>query len=921
MKIAKVMGTIPSRLWAFLGIVAVGVVCTRLAGGDLRCHRALAAGDTAGAVIRNGGMEDPFVGGIAHGWQNNFWGDIVGSLSPETSQVHSGRAAQHVHCERVTAGAAQICQQGIAVHSGQLYTLTLWLRGNVDGPVFVGIRQNPPPYHRYLAQSVRVTPEWRPYVISGTVTADGPDAGLYIAFSVPGDLWIDDVEFREGAPAVAPAQITSRAPERKGNLLYNSGFELGPDGWGPVPRLQIDAHGAAQGRACAQCTPTWEPILLESRPVVIRPGQRYTISASLRAAGIAEVEMVVMEYADDGSDQPGQRDTLRRTFRIGRQWQRVSLTGVLRAPLVNGYVLQLNHRAGARTVWADALQWEEGGLSAYRPAMPVETAVRAPVRLLTPGQRAVTECRIYRSPAARFPGTVTCRLEDTEGHPVAQQSLRYSAAGGQWTVTGTDTPRLPAVASPAHLSSPLQTMRLTWRLPAPGIYRVVASTPDTPVHRTGQAVFCLLAGDLRTARRSRFGLQGWSDPSSPDRAMKAANYLGAGGFRLHDFRNFVQWYEVEPTAGRYHWFDPQVDDLARHGYQMLGTLCRTPLWAAREGAEHLRHSNWCSSPPRDRGEWTRYVEAVVRHYRDRVQAWEIWNEPWSANFWTGTPEEYVQLLAAGHGAVKAADPKAMVVGGCFSPAFPRFTQSVLQAGGLRYMDVLSYHEYMQPANVAEPADGGQPALYRSAAALREAIERRGGHQPLWCTETGVICPSAYSWLPVQGPHFSGRIAAGTLVKGMTLLLAAGVEHVYYYYIGSLQGGSGYPSRILSSASALLDYDGAPKPTLPALAQAMAMLGDAGEPSDLSTPTLRAYAFRRGAAEAARPAQPEQQFVAVVWSRGGAEALQRPAVTTARGLSARDVMGAPLAFPVTLDDRPVYLLADSRESLAQALGPR
>src|SRR5207245_654603 len=143
------------------------------------------------------------------------------------------------------------------------------------------------------------------------------------------------------------ATIASAARERKGNLLYNSGFELGPDGWGPVARLKIEPSEATQGHACARCTTNWEPILLESRPVIVRAGQRYTVSASLRASGPARVEMVVMEYADEGGDRPGQRDAIRQTFQIDQQWQRVSLTGVLRAPLVNGYVLQLNLRSGA----------------------------------------------------------------------------------------------------------------------------------------------------------------------------------------------------------------------------------------------------------------------------------------------------------------------------------------------------------------------------------------------------------------------------------------------------------------------------------------------------------------------------------------------------------------------------------------------
>ena len=427
-----------------------------------------------GCTARNGGMEDLFVQGLAMGWDNNSWGDAEVSFTREEARPHSGRSAQRIHLERVAQGAAQVRQLGISVRAGQTYTLSVWLRGTVEGPVFVGVRQHESPYKRYLAQNVRVTPEWRHYVISGAPDVDGPSAGIFIAFSTAGDLWVDDVELREGAPE--PARVASAAPERKGNLLYNSGFELGADGWGPVARLKVEPSGASQGRACARCTRNWEPILLESRPVVIRPGQLHTLSASLKAAGPAEVEMVAMEYADDGGDHPGQRDTIRQTFKIDRKWRRVSFSGILKAPLVNGYVLQLNLKSGSGPVWADAVQWEEGSLTAYRPAMPIETAVRAASRFMRSGQPAVTDCRVYRAPGASATARVNCVLEDSDGRRVAQQSV----AG-------------VSKAKPGQ--SAVQSARLTWKLPRPGIYRVVAAATGTPLGRTGQAVFCVFPGE------------------------------------------------------------------------------------------------------------------------------------------------------------------------------------------------------------------------------------------------------------------------------------------------------------------------------------------------------------------------------------------------------------------------------------------
>ena len=234
-------------------------------------------------------------------------------------------------------------------------------------------------------------------MITGAPAQDGPSAGIYIAFGSPGDLWVDDVELREGGPSPETARVASLLPERKGNLVYNSGFELGTDGWGPIGLLKVDSPGAAQGHACARCSPTWDRVLLESRPVVIRAGQRHTISASIRASEPAEVEMVVMEYADASDDGPGQRNSIRQTFRIDQQWRRISSPASCAPPWWTA-ISSSSTMSPARARSGSRVQWEEGGPRPYQPAAPVETAVRAPSQLLTAGQPAVTECRTFFRP-------------------------------------------------------------------------------------------------------------------------------------------------------------------------------------------------------------------------------------------------------------------------------------------------------------------------------------------------------------------------------------------------------------------------------------------------------------------------------------------------------------------------------------------
>ena len=85
-----------------------------------------------------------------------------------------------------------------------------------------------------------------------------------------------------------------------------------------------------------------------------------------------------------------------------------------------------------------------------------------------------------------------------------------------------------------------------------------------------------------------------------------------------------------------------------------------PIWgtsseAAREGSAHQRHHHSSTSPPRDWDEWSRYEAAVVGRYRRHVREWEVWNEPWSGTFWSGTTADYLKLLSVTRRAVKSAE--------------------------------------------------------------------------------------------------------------------------------------------------------------------------------------------------------------------------------------------------------------------------
>ena len=189
-------------------------------------------------MLANGQMEAPFADGVAHGWANNCYGTNEVVFASETRDVHGGESAQRVTCVRFDTGGVQFHSGDIAVRKGQAYTLHLWLKGDVTTPVYIGIRKHGAPYTPYLKRDVRVKKEWTPYLIKGQASDSDERCGIYIMFAGTGTLMVDDVSLKPGLDE--DASLESGGLVQKGNRVYNSGFEAGPEGWTPVNGFTLD---------------------------------------------------------------------------------------------------------------------------------------------------------------------------------------------------------------------------------------------------------------------------------------------------------------------------------------------------------------------------------------------------------------------------------------------------------------------------------------------------------------------------------------------------------------------------------------------------------------------------------------------------------------------------------------------------------
>ena len=60
-----------------------------------------------------------------------------------------------------------------------------------------------------------------------------------------------------------------------------------------------------------------------------------------------------------------------------------------------------------------------------------------------------------------------------------------------------------------------------------------------------------------------------------------------------------------------------------------------------------------------------FVSAAVERYKDKIEYWEVWNEPNHRNYWGATPDgkEYGRLLVQTAKLIREVDPGSKIIGG------------------------------------------------------------------------------------------------------------------------------------------------------------------------------------------------------------------------------------------------------------------
>ncbi len=291
---------------------------------------------------------------------------------------------------------------------------------------------------------------------------------------------------------------------------------------------------------------------------------------------------------------------------------------------------------------------------------------------------------------------------------------------------------------------------------------IAGGAAAAPVNLVAGATECDDAGMVNKAFESLTKL-GKLKPKSSDQIEGSYWGVQAGAFDEKTLsmaraigvkwtRVLFGWGNVERQKGQFDWSrtDESVDALLRFGITPFVTVTNgnamytgvgrydDPRLAAIYGDS--------PAPPLDdatRAAWLVFVEAAIERYKDRIQYWEVWNEPNHRNYW-GAPvngEDYGKLVNVTVRKIRELHPQAKIIAGSTAGISPAFCDEFLSHCEPEKIDIVSFHNYgTRPENRA----------YRMEE-FKAVLDKHNPNFEIWQGECGMASQSRTTGYRGTGP--------------------------------------------------------------------------------------------------------------------------------------------------------------------------
>jgi hypothetical protein len=217
----------------------------------------------------------------------------------------------------------------------------------------------------------------------------------------------------------------------------------------------------------------------------------------------------------------------------------------------------------------------------------------------------------------------------------------------------------------------------------------------------------------------------------------------------------LNWELIEPEKDvfDFSYYDIYVDHAKKQGLKIIGLLGYSTYYLNNNLKKYISPENMPS--------FLHYVEETVRHYKGKVDVWNIWNEP-NITFWKGKNSEFYELTKLAAEKIREIDPDAYIIGGIFWRSPTNFIKKMHAADGFKDLDAVAFHPY-----AANPSDCMD--VYDK---FKRILSELNYSSPIWITEVGY--PTA-GWYPTKVfqkkyPIFIAKTLTGLAARGARALL-------------------------------------------------------------------------------------------------------------------------------------------------------
>jgi len=870
-----------------------------------------------GNLVDNGGFELDFdQDGCPDEWAIAGHSEIRKSLvfGKGRTGLHS---AELICTDYVDLGAnsyVMLFQKGrVSVNKGNFYKLVFWAKqkGMRTGCVSVALRDTNGWHECGLNQMFQLsadTRDWEKFSFIFEASRDCSDTSrLQFWHRETGTLWIDDVEmFLLKGGVRRPTEVIPAQGNR--NLVPNSSFECGTDGWGSLTLSNLSSYGGLDGLIGElDASLTWHggasmkiDIAPEKTPVYyfdyfkiirkrvkssllgtvgwirVKKNREYTLSAYLKSRkGNIAARLGLFSF-------PQHPQT--KIVWISEQWKRYSVVISPKSEfcfIVVGIDLDKAKRDYG-TLWVDAVQFEEGShLSAYRTAGAIEIGVSTDKvgNIFDYNEQIKTKLAFYNSTDKSE--TVSCDLEITDFFDKIFKGIPISV----------QVPPKTAIVRKIDL-----------RFRRKGFFRLHARARWQGGKSEKKMRLAVISDEM--PKDSFFGLNHAYGRAHILRLCKRAGISWVRDWAL-------KWEEIEPKKGKY-FFSSAEEEIGRiqiEGMKVLGLLpFPSSNWASSAPSEVITKNSKAiprarmAYPPKYINDFMEYNRRTVGHFKGTIQYWQVFNEPMSgfalprkAGF---NSEDYVSLVKTAWLSAKKADPECKIVigfRGLGSLEMLRRFDKIFRRGALKYCDAVSVHCYpriMPPEEYEE-----------STRELNKLMAEYGERRPIWVTEHGYYCDDDPAEIP---PRFSRHttplkneeVHAAYAIRFATILLANGAEKIFYH------AGKSTKLNRDNIEGIFFEYGGAPRKIYSAVAAFSSILPPQAHfvKKLYLDDSVMAYLFGYG-----------KKTVVVVWQPEGH--TKKTVVLKNKEIHALDIMSNPIdTRKIKLTQVPIYFLTSSLTGL-------